>query len=204
VASGAVSLTWNAVSGATGYDVYRATASGGPFARLTASSQAATSYQDSAVVAGATYWYQVTASNGAGTSAASAAVSAAVPGAAQTVTVAIAPASATVDGCRTAQFAATVTGSADTSVTWSVQEGAAGGTITAAGLYTAPAAAGTYHVVATSNASGTATKVASVTVQDHILSVAVSPGSVSVAANGAQQFTATVTTTCGSFAATAQ
>jgi hypothetical protein len=35
-------------------------------------------------------------------------------------------------------------------VTWSVLEGAAGGTITAAGFYTAPDHLGTYHVVASS------------------------------------------------------
>ena len=49
-------------------------------------------------------------------------------------------------------FSATVTGAAVTTVTWSVLEGAAGGAIDPAGLYTAPAAPGTYHVVATSTA----------------------------------------------------
>jgi hypothetical protein len=38
-------------------------------------------------------------------------------------------------------------------VTWTLQEGTAGGTISAGGLYTAPAAAGTFHLVATSNAN---------------------------------------------------
>jgi hypothetical protein len=51
---------------------------------------------------------------------------------------------------RTQVFTATVTGSANQAVTWSVNQGAAGGTITTAGFYTAPAAAGTYHVRATS------------------------------------------------------
>ncbi|HET9697978.1 MAG TPA: kelch repeat-containing protein [Terriglobales bacterium] len=49
-------------------------------------------------------------------------------------------------------------------VTWSVQEGAAGGTITPAGLYTAPNAAGTYHVVATNSADSRSTGSATVTV----------------------------------------
>ena len=50
-------------------------------------------------------------------------------------------------------------------VIWSVQEGAAGGTVAADGLYTAPAAPGTYHVVATAAAdpSLTATSVVAVT-----------------------------------------
>ncbi len=80
------------------------------------------------------------------------------------VEVAITPTSATVPAGGTQAFTATVTGSANTAVTWSVQEGAAGGTITQAGLYTAPAIAGTYHVVATSQADPTKSAVATVTV----------------------------------------
>jgi hypothetical protein len=49
-------------------------------------------------------------------------------------------------------FSATVTGAAVATVTWSVLEGAAGGAIDPTGLYTAPAAPGQYHVVATSTA----------------------------------------------------
>ncbi|HJU83042.1 MAG TPA: hypothetical protein VJ600_02425 [Holophagaceae bacterium] len=48
-------------------------------------------------------------------------------------------------------FVAVVTGATDNRVTWSVEEGAAGGTINYAGAYTAPAAAaGAFHVRATS------------------------------------------------------
>ena len=47
---------------------------------------------------------------------------------------------------------------------WSVQEGASGGTIDATGRYTAPTAAGTYHVVATSVADPTKTDAAVVRV----------------------------------------
>ena len=52
--------------------------------------------------------------------------------------VSVAPASASVGPDAMQPFTATVTGTANTSVTWSVQEGAAGGTVTGAGLYTAP------------------------------------------------------------------
>jgi hypothetical protein len=45
-----------------------------------------------------------------------------------------------------------------------VQEGAAGGSITSAGVYTAPAGAGTYHVVARSAADSTKVATATVTV----------------------------------------
>ncbi len=61
-------------------------------------------------------------------------------------------------------FTAVVAATGDTQVTWSIQEGAAGGTITSAGVYTAPAVSGTYHVVATSVADPTKSGVAIVTV----------------------------------------
>jgi hypothetical protein len=51
------------------------------------------------------------------------------------------------------QFTATVTGSIDTGVDWSVQEGVAGGSIDGAGKYQAPSSDGTYTVVATSRAN---------------------------------------------------
>jgi hypothetical protein len=58
------------------------------------------------------------------------------------ITVAVVPASATVRAQSTQTFTATVTGSSNTNVTWSVNGIAGGnatlGTISAAGLYTAP------------------------------------------------------------------
>ena len=95
-----------------------------------------------------------------------------------------------------------VTGAADGSVAWSVQEGSTGGSITSAGVYTAPASAGTYHVVATSQAAPGSSATVPVTVADRILGVAVSPSTVSLAPGATAQFTATVTTTCGSYTST--
>ncbi len=51
------------------------------------------------------------------------------------------------------QFTASVTGSVNRNIVWSVLEGTAGGSIDAAGTYTAPATTGVYHVVATSTAN---------------------------------------------------
>ncbi len=79
------------------------------------------------------------------------------------VTITLSPASASVLLGATQQFTATVTGSANTAVTYSVTE-ASGGTLTAGGLYTAPGAAGTFHVVATSAADTSKTGTATVTV----------------------------------------
>lgn len=78
--------------------------------------------------------------------------------------VAISPDSATIAPLAQQVFAATVTGTADLSVTWTVAEGSAGGSVTASGAYTAPSATGTYHVVATSNADPARSATATVTV----------------------------------------
>jgi hypothetical protein len=118
------------------------------------------------------------------------------------VAVAVTPSSAAADACRTVQLRATVTNASNGAVTWTVQEGTPGGAVDATGLYTAPAARGTYHVVATSVADPTRSAIATVTVTERIVSVTVAPATPTVQAGGAQQFTATVTTTCGSFPST--
>ena len=69
-----VTLTWSASSGATGYNVKRATKSGGPYTQLAA--PASPGYTDSSVTNGTTYYYVVSALNAAGESANSAEVSA--------------------------------------------------------------------------------------------------------------------------------
>ncbi len=71
-----------------------------------------------------------------------------------TIVVTVAPEVAAVDPGKTQPFVATVSGIANQAVVWSVTE-AGGGTVTAAGIYTAPAASGTYHVVATSQVDRT-------------------------------------------------
>jgi hypothetical protein len=80
-----------------------------------------------------------------------------------TIVVSVAPEVAAVDPGKTQPFVAIVSGIANQSVGWSVKE-AGGGTITAAGLYTAPAASGTYHVVATSQVNRTIQGIATVDV----------------------------------------
>lgn len=62
--------------------------------------------------------------------------------------VVVLPNTATIKVSTTQLFTATVRATGSTNVTWTVLEGATGGTIDATGLYTAPAATGTYHVVA--------------------------------------------------------
>ncbi len=81
------------------------------------------------------------------------------------VTVAVSPDSASLSAGGTQTFASAVANATNTSVIWSVQEGAGGGSITSTGAYTAPSAAGTYHVVATSVAAPSVRGTAAVTVQ---------------------------------------
>lgn len=87
----------------------------------------------------------------------------AVP-AGQGVAIAIAPLEASVAAGGTVVFEAVVTGAANTGVSWSVEEGDAGGTVSASGLYTAPATAGSFHVVVASLADAGRTARATVTV----------------------------------------
>jgi Bacterial Ig-like domain (group 2) len=77
--------------------------------------------------------------------------------------ITIDPVTATLrpDGTRT--FAATISGLTNTTVNFTIQQ-SAGGLINSAGLYTAPTAAGFYHVVATSSEETTVTASATVTV----------------------------------------
>ena len=111
-----------------------------------------------------------------------------------TITVALSPTSANIAAGAATQFAAKVTGSANTSVTWSV-DGVGGGnsstgTITSSGLYTAPSIAGSHTVTATSVADTSDSARAAVTVSLQALTL--SPSSAVLAIAGTQQFSATL------------
>ena len=72
--NGSAALSWAAVSGATGYRVYRGTTSGGPYALV--ASPTATSYSNTGLTNGTTYYYVVRTFNGTLESVNSAQVSA--------------------------------------------------------------------------------------------------------------------------------
>ncbi|WP_174818612.1 endo-1,4-beta-xylanase [Paenibacillus kobensis] len=73
--NGSVTLAWTASSGATSYNVKRATTSGGPYTTA-ATAITGTTYTNSSLTNGTTYYYVVTAVNSAGESTASAQASA--------------------------------------------------------------------------------------------------------------------------------
>src|SRR4029077_137241 len=79
--SHSVTLTWTAsTSTVTGYNVYRSSVSGGPYTKLNSTAIAATTYVDTTVQSGQTYFYVVTSVDSSNVeSADSAEVSATIP-----------------------------------------------------------------------------------------------------------------------------
>lgn len=65
--SSQINLSWTASSGATSYNVLRATTSGGPYSTV-ATGVTTTTYSDTGLTASTTYYYVVQAVNGVGTS----------------------------------------------------------------------------------------------------------------------------------------
>ncbi len=135
------------------------------------------------------------------TSERSATATVTVTGAPQTVAVSVSPTSASVSTGQTQQFTATVTGNANTAVTWQVNNltngNATVGTISNSGLYTAPAAvpAGAVTVNAVSQADNTKSASAAITVTPPAVQVVITitPTSAALAVGATQQFAATVT-----------
>ncbi|MCG3116923.1 MAG: Ig-like domain-containing protein [Candidatus Manganitrophus sp. SA1] len=117
------------------------------------------------------------------------------PGAPESISIQISPDAPTIHTGETIQFTATVTGSDNLAVTWTVAEENAGA-ITAEGLYTAPNAPGIFHVVATSQDDPGQQEIATVTVVDLSLpppiSIRITPGAAQLATGQRLHLTATV------------
>jgi len=118
------------------------------------------------------------------------------------ISVSLNPATASITVGATSSFAAAVTGSTNTAVTWKVDGVLNGnstvGTITGTGntvTYTGPATAGTHTLIATSAADTSKSASALITVQAAPVpvSVSISPGTTTVAAGASLTFTATIT-----------
>ena len=144
----------------------------------------------------------VTASDGTGQANASVTV---VPPA-TSVSVSISPTSASVQVGQSKQFTATISGTTNTAVSWLVNGGLGGnstvGTISSAGLYTAPSSVPANSVTVTAQSAYDSTSSANATVtvtpSSTPVSVSVSPTSASVQVGQSQPFTATVSGTTNS------
>ncbi len=183
------SLTWSASSGAASYNVKRATASGGPYTQIAAPT--ATSYADTSLANGTTYYYVVSAINSAGEGANSAQVSAT-------------PQAPVVPPLAPGNLTATA-GNAQASLTWSASSGATsynvkratinGGPYTPIAVSTStaftdtPLANGTtyYYVVSAANSAGESANSAQVGATPQAPVVPPSPpGSLTATAGNAQ------------------
>lgn len=200
--NGQVTVSWNAVSGATSYNLYVATAPGvqevptglpGYAIHL----KVASPYVLSGLTNGTTYYMVVTAVNGVATLGSESVVStevSATPAAGSSVSVSISPSGAqTVSAGGTIAFAVTVSGSTNQNVTWNISPSTGCGSVSSANVYTAPAAATTCTLTATSAASASATASVTVTVTAPVtlVSISLAPLNMSIAAGATQQFTAT-------------
>ncbi len=113
----------------------------------------------------------------------------------RSVRVDVSPTSATLAPGEWLALSAAVSGNVK-AVTWSVAEAPEGGTVTAAGVYTAPQTAGTYNVVATSAAdpskSGSTAIVVTATPPVPPPAIAIAPQSASLVAGNTLQLNVTI------------
>ena len=162
-----INLSWPAVSGATSYTVYRASTSAGPFSSL--GTTTSTSYSSTGLTASTPYYYQISATNTAGTSADSSTATA------TTQAAPVAPVAPT-------SVVATAASSSQINLTWTAPAGATSYTVyraaTSAGPFTTSLGTSTtasysdstvaastayYYQVSASNATGSSANSATAT-----------------------------------------
>ena len=128
ISSTAINLAWTASGGATSYTVYRSATATGTFASIGTTS--GNSYSDTSLTPSTAYYYNVTASNSVGTSAATSTVTATT----QAIPIPAAPAGLT----------ATPASSSSISLAWTASSGAVSYTV-----YRSTSATGTFTSVGT-------------------------------------------------------
>jgi hypothetical protein len=118
------------------------------------------------------------------------------------ISVTISPTASSLQAGQSQQFAATVSGTSNTAVNWLVNGGIGGnsavGTISPAGIYSAPAAAPSSVVTVTAQSAYQSTASASAAVSitpPATVSISISPVSSTLQVNGSQQFAAAVSGT---------
>ena len=114
------------------------------------------------------------------------------------ILVSLSPTSVTLPEGATKQFSVVGRTSDSTTVAVSPRYTATGGTVTAAGVYTAGKTAGSFRIVATDTTTGLADTSAVTITAPTLAAVALSPSSVTLAPGDSQQFTASGTMSDGS------
>ena len=190
-----VALTWTASSGATSYDIYRGTTSGGE--TLVDSGITGTSFTDTGLTNGTTYYYEVTAVNSSESSKSSE-VSATPINQPPAITTPASASPATVTGKTTnlSVQASDPDGDALT-YTWAVTSGPSGVSFNANGTGSAnnatatftQAGSYTFQVTVRDTAGLTATSSVTVSVNQTLTSLAVVPSTTALNDGGTQQFT---------------
>ena len=194
VSTSQINLSWAASTGATNYNVLRSTTSGGPYTSI--ATALSTSYSNTVLTAGTTYYYVVQGVNSAGASVNSNQASA--------TTIAAAPTGLTASTVSTSQI----------NLSWTASTGATNYIVlrstTSGGPYAQVASSVTsssysdtgltasttfYYVVQAAEAGGTSANStqASATTQVPSVSVTISPIFVTVAPSATEQFSDTVT-----------
>ncbi len=153
-----VQLSWNASTGATGYNVKRSTTSGGPY--TTVATIATTSFTNTGLTNGTTYFYVVSATNANGESANSSQVSA-TPLAAN-FTLSANPASLTINRGASGTITITITRSGGFSSSVSLSAGGLPSGVTA--TFNPASTTGTSSTLTLAASAAAATGMTSVTI----------------------------------------
>jgi hypothetical protein len=153
IGGGGVLLSWSAVPTASSFSLEVSSNISPTFQPLTTVGGAIYYVSDGTTTANNIYTYRLTAINAAGTSGGVTASSLSAPQPPEgPAPIVITPASPV-----TVSRGEMLTFNADQSVTWIVLDGMGGGSITAGGVYTAPAGVGTFRIAAVGPVTNTAT-----------------------------------------------
>ncbi|MGD0902240.1 MAG: fibronectin type III domain-containing protein [Terracidiphilus sp.] len=153
-----VALVWTASSGASSYNVYRGTTSGGESATAIATGITSPSYSDTGLTNGTTYYYKVAAVNGGGTSGLSNEASA-TPKLAKPTISSFTASPASIASGSSSTLSWTTTGAASIAIT----PGTFTSTSASGSTTVSPTATTTYTLTAT-NTAGSVTATAKVTI----------------------------------------
>ncbi len=184
-------ITWTTAVPATSQIAYGTTSSYGSSSALNSKLVTAHSTTLTSLTAGTTYHYRVLSADSTGVLVTGLDNGFTTPAAA--ISISVSPTTATVASGGTQQFSAQVTNTSNTAVTWS----ATSGTVSTAGLFTAPTVTATKTVTVTATSVADTSKSASATVTVNAASgiLTLNPGSLNFGSVTVGQTSPVLTTT---------